>query len=101
MFLVSTRVAIPNHPRSKDAIMQSTAARFSFAAALAIMLSCPTAGFGQTLRGRLVDDATGEPVANAAIVVLDEKDAVRARVLTEPDGSFLIVLNQLEKLKLR
>ncbi len=44
----------------------------------------------QTVRGVVRDQATGGPIADASVVLLDDRERVVRGALTEPDGSYLL-----------
>lgn len=46
--------------------------------------------YAQAVRGRLVDRANGFPIGGAFVVLLDQPGGEVARVLTGPDGTFLL-----------
>lgn len=62
--------------------------------ALAAILALPAAGqlAAQAVRGVVVNAATGDPVADASVVLLDRKGQIRRGTLTEPDGSFSLAI---------
>ncbi|NIM49775.1 MAG: hypothetical protein GTN62_05900 [Gemmatimonadales bacterium] len=62
--------------------------------ALSAILALPTAGelAAQTVRGVVVNAATGDPVADASVVLLDSKGQIRRGTLTAPDGSFSLAI---------
>jgi hypothetical protein len=45
----------------------------------------------QTLRGTVKDGATGGPIADASVVMMDDEGRIQRGTLTEPDGSFVLV----------
>lgn len=56
----------------------------------AVLLSLPAAAPGQTVRGRVVDDATGTPLPATVVVLLDSLGLERARVETDRLGGFAV-----------
>lgn len=57
---------------------------------LSTLLAGPAAA--QTLQGRLIDDGSGAPVAQAQVVVLDIRSRPVGRVLTDDAGAFAFAL---------
>ncbi|HEX6370604.1 MAG TPA: carboxypeptidase-like regulatory domain-containing protein [Longimicrobium sp.] len=62
------------------------------AALLAAVFATPA--LAQTVQGRLVDDATGAPVAEAQIAALDAGGRTVRSVLTDAQGAFTLALPQ-------
>ncbi|HEU4564067.1 MAG TPA: carboxypeptidase-like regulatory domain-containing protein [Gemmatimonadaceae bacterium] len=58
-------------------------------AALAIALGA-RGGVAQTVRGTLVDDATGRALGGAIVALLDEKGTTLRRTFTDDDGAFAL-----------
>lgn len=71
--------------------MCAISARALFAALLAASLICLPAG-AQTLRGRVIDHATGAPVSQAQVRVLDIHGNSVRTVLTDTAGAFVAPL---------
>ena len=59
---------------------------------LTVLLACAFAlPLGaQTVQGLVKDMGSGEPVADASVVLLDDRGAIQRGTLSEPDGSFVI-----------
>lgn len=55
-----------------------------------LMLALPTMAFAQTVRGAVVAERTGEPLAGAFVVLVDEVGDRGNGVLAGPDGRFTI-----------
>jgi Carboxypeptidase regulatory-like domain len=66
---------------------------------LAAVLAVPAAG--QTLQGRVVDDATGAPVAQAGVLVLDIRGQPVQGATTNDAGAFTIALSATGRYTLR
>ncbi|HLB36234.1 MAG TPA: carboxypeptidase regulatory-like domain-containing protein [Gemmatimonadales bacterium] len=58
--------------------------------AIALVLACATHLPAQAVRGQLVDRGNGFPIGGAFVVLLDQGGVEVARVLTGPDGTFLL-----------
>jgi len=56
----------------------------------AILLALAAPLHGQAVRGQLVDQGNGFPIGGAFVVLLDPAGQEAARVLTGPDGTFLL-----------
>lgn len=65
--------------------------RIATLAIASLMLGAPAApAAGQVIKGK-VFDARGEPVADASVVLLDERGRIQRGTLSEPDGSYALV----------
>jgi hypothetical protein len=61
----------------------------AFVLALAVVAGAPPLR-AQAVRGQLVDGGNGFPIGGAFVVLLDEAGVEASRVLTGPDGGFLL-----------
>ena len=61
--------------------------------------SLPAAG--QTIRGRLLDAATGDPVAAALLTALDSEGRTLHRARSDGDGVFLLRPRSGESVRIR
>ena len=70
---------------------------------LTVLLACAFAlPLGaQTVQGSVKDMGSGAPVADASVVLLDNRGAVQRGTLSEPDGSFVIQAPKAGKYVLR
>jgi hypothetical protein len=68
---------------------------------LVTVLATSTTLQAQTVQGVVKDAGTGAPIADASVVLLDNRDRVQRGTLSEPDGSFVIVAPEKGKYKLR
>lgn len=59
-------------------------------ATFAVVICSETLG-AQTVRGTLVDQASGQPITGAFVTLLDEADREVSRTLTGPSGTFLLL----------
>lgn len=80
-------------------MIRTVPARLFAALLLAAALSTPTSA--QSLRGRLVDDASGAPVAQARVVVLDIRTRPVQRALTDENGAFSVSLAAMGRYMIR
>jgi hypothetical protein len=55
----------------------------------------------QTVQGLVKDMGSGAPVADASVVLLDDRGAIQRGTLSEPDGSFVIQVPKAGKYVLR
>ncbi|MBB4638443.1 carboxypeptidase-like regulatory domain-containing protein [Longimicrobium terrae] len=69
----------------------------------ALLLSAllPAAAAAQSVSGRVLDLATGQPVAQAAVSVLDQAGRLRASGQTDGSGRFLLLLDSAATVQLR
>lgn len=70
------------------------------AAVLGAIALAPPAG-AQTITGKVVDAASGRPVADASVVLLDKNGRIQRGTLTESDGAYTIVCPSPGTFKLR
>lgn len=68
--------------------MRITIYRSVLAASVAFLLSYPLDA--QTIRGVVIDAATGRPLADASVVLLDKNGDLRRGTLSDVDGSYSI-----------
>ncbi len=71
--------------------------------ALILVISCVTTfpAYAQTVKGFVKDMATNTPIADASVVLLDDRGRVQRGTLSEPDGSFVLVAPKSGKYQLR
>ena len=79
--------------------MPSLRARAALGAIALLAATTPLAA--QTIRGRVVDAATGEPVAQAGVTVLTPEQRTVARARTGADGTFTVQLRAPGTFRLR
>ena len=66
--------------------------RAVFLALFALLLSSAGGTLqAQTVRGSVRNAATGQPIADASVVLLDRQGRIQRGTLTEPDGSYVLV----------
>jgi len=76
--------------------------RFPLLSLVAVALCCSAfPATGQTTQGVVKDMATGAPVADASVVLLDSRGRVQRGTLTELDGSFVLVAPEKGKYTIR
>ncbi len=71
--------------------------------AVVALVSFPAAPpvHAQTIKGFVRDDATGQPIADASIVLIDSKGKIRLGRLSEPNGYYELPLPEPGKYSLR
>ena len=74
--------------RAKWSVRPAASAASAAVVALVIASAAPLPA--QAVRGQLVDQGNGFPIGGAFVVLLDEGGAEVGRVLTGPDGTFLL-----------
>lgn len=75
--------------------------RNSWLIACATLLVWPGSLLPQSVRGTVKNAATGEPVADASIVLLNKNGRVARGTLSEPDGSYVLVAPESGRYTLR
>lgn len=71
----------------------------SLAALAVLALAAPASA--QTIRGRVVDAATGQPVADATVTALNPNDRLVARTRTDAEGAFTLDVRRQGTFRLR
>lgn len=82
------RPAPPASPRNHAARERRWIHTFAAAAIAALVLLCAPSAGAQTVRGTVVEAESGNPVAGAVVVLLDENSRRHGAVLSAADGGY-------------